>query len=208
MHSEKKGQSTSVTADSECLHVKKIKGLKKLETASLWLNLSPSIVPWLRERISQPFNRFSDTFSKSAVWILIKQRIIQRWGQRTARMTHSEVATPSAAGANSAADAAMREEPLQSSICASSLSMSGHVLIFDVEVSSVADSNQRWLVQPSHHIWSRCYVFRLQNFNIFESYFIESSTFVRRHFCRHAVWTHRVAQRWLPALCHMMFGLT
>lgn len=75
---KKKSKVLSVTDDWLTASTSKIKGLKGLGTASLGLNLSLSIVPCLRERISQPFNRFSDTNSKSAVWILIKQRIIQR----------------------------------------------------------------------------------------------------------------------------------
>lgn len=69
--------ASSVTDDWLTASTSKIKGLE-LGTTSLELNPSLSIVPCLRERISQPFNRFSDTFSKSAVWILIKQRLIQR----------------------------------------------------------------------------------------------------------------------------------
>lgn len=117
MHSKKKESKVlSVTDDWLTASTSKIKGLKELGTASLGLNLSLSIVPCLRERISQPFNRFSDTFSKSAVRILIRQRIIQRWGHWMARMTHSEVATPSPAHANRMADAAKRRDPLQNRV--------------------------------------------------------------------------------------------
>lgn len=125
MHSEKKKSKVpSVTDDWLTASTSKIKGLKELGTASLGLNLSLSIVPCLRERISQPFNRFSDTFSKSAVWILIRQRIIQRRGHGMARMTHSEVATPSPAHASRMADAAGRRNPLQNSVCVRAFLMS------------------------------------------------------------------------------------